>query len=1413
MGILASKGKVSTLFSSGMVDPENVKVLRESEERYRSLVESSGFGIATIDFRGRFTFVNEALCKMIGYSRKELIGKHFASFLHSEDKQRILKVFLNAWKHPTEKPSLRFRVVHKKGHVIHMYSTPTLYRRSGKILGFNAIIADITERKQMEESLRESEDRYRSIVELAPDGVVTVDMGGIITSVNAAFSTISGYSKDEIIGRHFTELGALRANNIPEYLKLFDLTKVGTVLPPTEFAYSCKDGTERWGEAHIGFVESGGKRVGLQGILRDITERKKAERIILENQQKFERLFMGNPEAAVYWDSDFRVLAINPRFTELFGYLLDEIKGKSNVDIIVPRDKAEESAFLGKMSREGYVDYDTVRKRKDGSLVHVSLSCAPIMIEGKLAGHVGLYKDITERKRMEDALKESEKRYRTLFESTREAVLSTDADGRVLSANPAALAMLGYTFEELVGKPAIELYQNPMQRKEMFKELMEKGYAEDFELTLKKKDDTYVYVLGSATVRKDSGGSIQRVDGIFSNITERKQAEEELRRSEEQSRYLLEFQSKVIDTAIVWVDLLDADGNVTLWNRAAELISGYSREEVIGHGKIREWLYPDPKYRTEVSEKAKKIVDEGEHTKHFETIIKCKDEALKTISWHSNNILDELGKPVGSIAVGLDITENKKAQERIRESEEKYRNLFENARDVILTADLKGNVTSINKAIAEYGWKREEIIGKNMLELMSKESWPSLLKGIDQIIEGRQLEGEMELATPKGKKIAEYKSNPTIRDNKIIGVQVIGRDITERKEMEEKLRDSEEKFRAITVSANDAIVLIDEEGKFSYWNPAAQKMFGYSEEEIASKKMYELITPKRFQQGHINAFEKFKETGNGRIIGKTVELPTIRKDGTEFPVEFSLSGLQVKGKRYALGIFRDVTDRRKMEESLAESGENYRRLFESANDALIYGDLTGRIIEVNKRAEELAGMKKEEVIGKPFWKLGLVSPKLVPMLLKRLADRLEGKPSKEYELELTRKNGSKMTLEINATIIRRQNAPQGLLAIVRDVTEKKTLEETLRQYSEHLEDLVQKRTEELSESEKRCSVLVEEANDGVIMSQDEKVIFANKKAAETLNYSRDKLIGLRIKEIVDEKYYPLVKERFHKRLKGIAAPSTYEIVMKTKTGQSIPIELSSACIDYQSRPAILVVLRDIKERKQLEEQRLKLERLAIIGELATMVAHDLRNPLTSIKNVCFYLKSTCPPRDGAECKSVFEMVEILEQETAFANAIINDLLDFAVKRPLEKKRKNINNIINRSLKKANMAENVKIERDFALRPIANVDEEQLERVFLNLIKNAAQAMPEGGRLTVGTSVTADRVEVVVRDTGMGIAKENMSKIFQPLFTTKAKGIGMGLAICKRIVEEHSGTIDVESEVGKGTAFMIKLPKNVEALAQ
>ncbi len=277
-------------------------------------------------------------------------------------------------------------------------------------------------------------------------------------------------------------------------------------------------------------------------------------------------------------------------------------------------------------------------------------------------------------------------------------------------------------------------------------------------------------------------------------------------------------------------------------------------------------------------------------------------------------------------------------------------------------------------------------------------------------------------------------------------------------------------------------------------------------------------------------------------------------------------------------------------------------------------------------------------------------------------------------------------------------------------------------------------------------------------------------------------------------------------MEGQDFPAQLETELIVRNGKSISVEASCTVINYHGRPALLTTIRDITERKRMEDQQLKLERLAAIGELSTMVAHDLRNPLTSIKNASFHLRNTCPNRAKPECKSALEMLGIIEQEILFANNIINDLLDFAAKRPLNLERQNINNLVEGSITRSNVSKNIKIETKFAEQAITVVDGKQLERVFLNLIKNAVQAMPNGGKLTITTNETTEHTEIIFTDTGMGMPRENMEKIFQPLFTTKAKGIGIGLAICKKIVEQHAGTIHVRTKTGSGTAVTVKLPK-------
>ena len=223
---------------------------------------------------------------------------------------------------------------------------------------------------------------------------------------------------------------------------------------------------------------------------------------------------------------------------------------------------------------------------------------------------------------------------------------------------------------------------------------------------------------------------------------------------------------------------------------------------------------------------------------------------------------------------------------------------------------------------------------------------------------------------------------------------------------------------------------------------------------------------------------------------------------------------------------------------------------------------------------------------------------------------------------------------------------------------------------------------------------------------------------------------------------------------------------------------------------------------EAQVQLVKSERFAAIGELAGMVGHDLRNPLTGIKNAVYYLKkkqSSCTDATGKQ------MLEIIDKAAEHANRIISDLLDYSREIRLELSECTPNSLLKEALSMIEIPNRIKVLNYALNEPKIKVDMPKMERVYINLIKNAFDAMPEGGTLEIRSLQANNNVEVSFRDTGTGISEGTMAKIFTPLFTTKAQGMGFGLVICKRVVEAHGGKISVESAVGKGTTFTVTVP--------
>jgi PAS domain S-box-containing protein len=384
------------------------EALRKSEEKFRNLFDRANDAIMYLDRYGRILDVNGRTVEMFGGTREKLIGKHFAKIgiFSIKETPMLMRNFADVL--AGKKVNLNVSIKNKKGQGIALECSVSLVK-TDEFTGIVVIARDMSERKKAEEELRNSEERLSILFELAPDAYYLNDLKGNFIDGNKAAEEVTGYAKNELIGKSFLKLKLLPRSQALKAAKLLAMNALGKPTGPDEFLLNRKDGTQVPVEIGTYPVKIKGKTVVL-GIARDISIRKKDEQAVKESQQKFEGLFRHNPEATVYLDSDFRILDANPRFYQLFGYSAKKVEGKHINEVVAPEDMMEEAERLDKDAKNGYANRDTVRKRKDGSLVQVSISAAPVTIEGRPLGYVGVYKDITNLKDAEEHLREANER-------------------------------------------------------------------------------------------------------------------------------------------------------------------------------------------------------------------------------------------------------------------------------------------------------------------------------------------------------------------------------------------------------------------------------------------------------------------------------------------------------------------------------------------------------------------------------------------------------------------------------------------------------------------------------------------------------------------------------------------------------------------------------------------------------------------------------------------------------------------------------------------------------------------------------------------------------------------------------------------------------------------------------------------
>ncbi len=526
------------------------EALRKSEEKYKFLIDNSKEIILILSKTGKILFVNKNALKNFGYSDEELIGKSITHFLAKGSIRKALyalsKEFLG---HP--QPVMEIQVKTKSGKIRYLEvaegSTPIYDKK--KLTGVMVSASDITERKQAYEELRSSEERLKILYEYAPDAYYLSDLKGNFIDGNRAAEEITGYKKDELIGKNFLKQNLLSAGQIPKVSALLAKNAMGKPTGPDEIILNRKDGAQVLVEIRTFPVNVKGQALVL-GIARDITERKLTEDALQIEKAHHEQLFESAQEAIVMCDNDGKVLKMNKKFMRLFGYTHDEATGRSIDQLVAPKESHKEAASITKfVSRGEKVSFETVRERKDGTLINVSVLASPINIGGTQVGVYAIYRDITERKQAEEELRKSEMMYRALFERANDAVFLLNFDGVHLAANKKAADMLGYSNEELIGKSFREIVvpHEYGKAREKFISLKNGKTFSPYERTFRKKDGTEFPVEINVALVRDAENKplfIQSkplfIQSIVRDITQRKRAEEQIKASLKEKEVLLQ---------------------------------------------------------------------------------------------------------------------------------------------------------------------------------------------------------------------------------------------------------------------------------------------------------------------------------------------------------------------------------------------------------------------------------------------------------------------------------------------------------------------------------------------------------------------------------------------------------------------------------------------------------------------------------------------------------------------------------------------------------------------------------------------------------------------------------------------------------------------------------------------------------
>jgi two-component system NtrC family sensor kinase len=638
-------------------------------------------------------------------------------------------------------------------------------------------------------------------------------------------------------------------------------------------------------------------------------------------------------------------------------------------------------------------------------------------------------------------------------------------------------------------------------------------------------------------------------------------------------------------------------------------------------------------------------------------------------------------------------------------------------------------------------------------------------------------------------KTYEITELPVKNEDGTVSKLTIYRDITRRKKDEEKIKAYKADYSQLFEHVGCGVYISTKEGRFVNANQALLDMLGYKSEEEFLK--IDIIKDLYLRPDDRRKFQEMIER-DGRVIDYEVNLK--RKDGSPIPILLT-SHVRHDQKGIIIGyegIMVDQTQRKQME-------EDYRRLFEHVGCGVFISTKEGKFLNANQALLDMLGYNNKE----EFLKIDITKDLyLRPDDRRRFRDLIErdGRVI-DYEVDFQRKDGKPISVLLTGHVRYDQHGNVlGYEGLNVDQTQRKQMERELKEAHDFLNKIIQN-------------------SPNAIMAADLKgnIMIWNQGAEEILGYrAKDVIYRMNLEDIYPKGIAGKILEMMRSpEYGGLGKLRYYPLSYERHDGEIVEGNLSAAII-YDTKGhelAFVSLFVDLKERldmerklRQTQEQLLQSEKLASIGRLSAGVAHEINNPLTTILTSAMLIQEDIDSAD-----QIYNEMKTISDETLRCRKIVTSLLDFARQSKPTKKLNDLNKIVKQSFgltRKQAAFQDVIVELNLSENlPDTYLDKDQIQQSLINLTLNAIEATDSGGkiRLTTLYDSKTNTIEILIRDTGIGIQPENMDKIFDPFFTTTEGGTGLGLAVTHGIIEQHGGTINVESTPGQGTCFTIRLP--------